>query len=112
MHAAIGTVPYMAPRAAARRRGASTRRPTSTRSPQISIARSLARCPSTPARACAEKLQQEARPLETGRQDAAGKSFERIVGKALRRRPAERFANAREMLDELTALVTAAPELP
>ncbi|MDB5218106.1 MAG: serine/threonine protein kinase, partial [Myxococcaceae bacterium] len=54
-----------------------------------------------------EKLQQEARPLSTGRDDEVAKGFERIVGKALRRRPAERFKNAQEMLDELTALVTA-----
>ena len=52
-----------------------------------------------------EKLQQEARPLITGRDDAVGKGFERIIGKALRRRPAERYANAQQMLDELTALV-------
>jgi serine/threonine-protein kinase len=53
-----------------------------------------------------EKLQQEAPPLVSGRKDELAKGFERVVAKGLRRRPAERYANAQDMLDELTALVT------
>ena len=108
MHAAIGTVPYMAPEQLldARR----VNEASDVYSVATILYRSVAGAlPFDTRESLREKLQQEARPLETGRQDAAGKSFERIVGKALRRRPAERFANAREMLDELTALVTAAP---
>ena len=108
MHAAIGTVPYMAPEQLldARR----VNEASDVYSVATILYRSVAGAlPFDTRESLREKLQQEARPLSTGRQDAAGTSFERIITKALRRRPAERFANAREMLDELTALVTAAP---
>jgi serine/threonine protein kinase len=55
-----------------------------------------------------EKLQQEARPLVTGREDRLAKGFEAVVGKSLRRRPAERYPNAQSMLDDMTRLVTEA----
>jgi serine/threonine-protein kinase len=104
MHAAIGTVPYMAPEQLldARR--------VNEASDVYSVATIMYRAvagalPFDTRESLREKLQQEARPLPTGRDDAVAKGFERIVGKALRRRPAERFANAQEMLDELAALV-------
>ena len=50
------------------------------------------------------KLLQEAPPLVTGRTDALAVGFEHIVAKALRRRPAERFQSAGEMLEKLLAL--------
>jgi serine/threonine-protein kinase len=52
-----------------------------------------------------EKLQQEAKPLLTGRGDTVGSDFERIVNRSLRRRPAERYRSAQEMLDDLTKMV-------
>jgi serine/threonine-protein kinase len=105
MHAAIGTVPYMAPEQLldARR----VNEASDVYSVATILYRSVAGAlPFDTRESLREKLQQEARPLDTGRDDAIGKGFERIVGKALRRRPAERFKNAQEMLDELTALVT------
>jgi serine/threonine-protein kinase len=105
MHAAIGTVPYMAPEQLldARR----VNEASDVYSVATILYRSVAGAlPFDTRESLREKLQQEARPLDTGRDDSIGKGFERIVGKALRRRPAERYSNAQEMLDELTALVT------
>ncbi len=109
MHAAIGTVPYMAPEQLidARR--------VNEASDVYSLATILFRAvagtlPFDSREGLREKLQQEARPLVTGRGDAMARGFERVVMKGLRRRPAERFRNAREMRDELIALVT--PGLP
>jgi serine/threonine-protein kinase len=108
MHAAIGTVPYMAPEQLldARR--------VDEASDVYSVATILYRAvagslPFDSRDSLREKMHQEARPLVSGRTDALGKEFEQIVGKGLRRRPAERFKNAREMLDDLTALVTLPP---
>jgi serine/threonine protein kinase len=53
-----------------------------------------------------EKLQREAPPLVSGREDPIAKGFEGIVTKSLRRRPADRYAAAQHMLDDLTRLVT------
>jgi serine/threonine-protein kinase len=50
------------------------------------------------------KLTVEAPHLDTGRDDALGEEFERVVGRALRRRPEDRYSSARAMLDELIAL--------
>lgn len=105
MHAAIGTVPYMAPEQlldARRVNEASDVYSTAT----ILYRAVAGALPFDTRESLREKLQQEARPLPTGRDDAIGKGFERIVGKALRRRPAERYQNAQEMLDDLTALVS------
>ncbi len=106
MHAAIGTVPYMAPEQLldARR--------VNEASDVYSAATILYRAasgvlPFDTRESLREKLQQEARPLVTNRGDELAQGFERIVQKALRRRPAERFGNAQEMLDELTGLVAA-----
>jgi serine/threonine-protein kinase len=104
MHAAIGTVPYMAPEQLldARR----VNEASDVYSVATIMYRSVAGAlPFDTRESLREKLQQEARPLPTGRDDQVAKGFERIVGKALRRRPAERYGNAQEMLDELTALV-------
>lgn len=105
MHAAIGTVPYMAPEQLldARR--------VNEASDVYSVATILYRSatgalPFDTRASLREKLQQEAPPLVTGRSDALAQGFERVVGKGLRRRPAERYAKAQEMLDELTTLVT------
>jgi serine/threonine protein kinase len=104
MHAAIGTVPYMAPEQLldARRVDES--------SDVYSCGTILYRAasgvlPFDTRQSLREKLQQEAKPLETGRTDPVAKGFERIVGMSLRRRPAERYRNAKQMLDELAQLV-------
>jgi eukaryotic-like serine/threonine-protein kinase len=51
------------------------------------------------------KVTGESRPLETGRKDAVAKGVEAVVGKALRRKPAERYQEAGEMRAALQALV-------
>jgi len=49
-----------------------------------------------------QKLSSEAGPLELQRFDGAAKELQRIVARALRRRPAERYESVEAMLDELT----------
>jgi len=107
MHAAIGTVPFMAPEQLL-----DARRVTEA-SDVYSVGTILYRgvagvLPFDTRESLREKLQQEARPFSTGRSDPMAKGFERIVLKALRRRPAERYAKAQDMLDELTKLITEA----
>lgn len=105
MHAAIGTVPYMSPEQLL-----DARRVTEA-SDVYSVGAILYRAvlgelPFDLKRSMKEKLQHEAAPLETGRADRLAKGFERIVMKSLRRRPAERYAKAQFMLDELTRLAS------
>jgi serine/threonine-protein kinase len=50
------------------------------------------------------KVTGESRPLDTGRKDAVAKGLEAVVGKALRRKPAERYQDAGEMRSALQAL--------
>ncbi len=107
MHAAIGTVPFMAPEQLL-----DARRVTEA-SDVYSVGTILYRgvagqLPFDTRESLREKLQQEARPFTTGRSDPLAKGFERIVHKALRRRPAERYAKAQDMLDEMTKLITEA----
>jgi len=107
MHAAIGTVPYMAPEQLldARRVNESSDVYSCGTILYRSVAGAL---PFDTRESFREKLQQEALPLQTGREDMLAKRFEVIVGKSLRRRPADRYAKAQEMLDDLTKLVTEA----
>jgi serine/threonine protein kinase len=105
MHAAIGTVPYMSPEQLL-----DARRVTEA-SDVYSVGAILYRAVSghlafDMKQSLKEKLQQEAAPLQTGRADRLAKGFERLVMKALRRRPAERFATAQLMLDELAKLAS------
>ncbi len=105
MHAAIGTVPYMAPEQlldARRVNEASDVYSTAT----ILYRAVAGALPFDTRGSLREKLQQEAPALSTGRDDRMAKGFERIINKALRRRPAERYQNAQQMLDDMTALVT------
>jgi len=105
MHAAIGTVPYMAPEQLldARRVNESS----DVYSVGTILYRSVAGAlPFDTRESLREKLQQEARPIETGRADPLAKAFEGMVMKSLRRRPAERYAKAQDMLDELSKLIT------
>lgn len=105
MHAAIGTVPYMAPEQLL-----DARRVTEA-SDVYSVGTLLYRAvsgtlPFATSESLREKLQQEARPFATGRSDPVGKGFERVVRRSLRRRPAERYAKAQDMLDELVKLAS------
>ena len=50
------------------------------------------------------KLLDDTPPLLTGRADPIAKKYERVIGRALKRRPADRYKNAQEMLDDLGAL--------
>jgi serine/threonine-protein kinase len=104
MHAAIGTVPYMSPEQLL-----DARRVTEA-SDVYSVGTILYRAvsgelPFDTKQSLREKLQEEARPLSTSRDDAVGREFERIVNRSLRRRPAERYRRAQDMLDDFAKLV-------
>jgi len=105
MHAAIGTVPYMSPEQLL-----DARRVTEA-SDVYSVGTILYRAvsgvlPFDTRESLREKLQQEAKPLVTGRTDPVGRGFENVVNKSLRRRPADRYAKAQFMLDDLTKLAS------
>lgn len=105
MHASIGTVPYMSPEQLL-----DARRVTEA-SDVYSVGTVLYRAvsgvlPFDIAESLRAKLQKEAPVLDTGRQDPLGKGFDAVVNRSLRRRPAERWAKAQDMLDELTKLAS------
>jgi len=107
MHAAIGTVPYMAPEQLL-----DARRVVES-SDVYSVGTILYHAvsgtlPFDTKESLREKLHQEARPLTTGRSDNVAKDFEHIVAKALRRRPSDRYEKAKDMLGELTGLASRA----
>lgn len=105
MHTAIGTLPYMSPEQLL-----DARRVTET-SDVYSVGTILYRAvsgvlPFDTRESLRQKLQREAAPLVTGRDDPLAKGFEAVVTRSLRRRPAERYAKARDMLGELTKLAS------
>jgi eukaryotic-like serine/threonine-protein kinase len=105
MHAAIGTVPYMSPEQLL-----DARRVTEA-SDVYSCGTILYRSvsgtlPFDTRQSLRDKLQREAPPLVSGRNDPLARGFEGIVNRSLRRRPADRYASAQQMLDDLTRLVT------
>jgi len=105
MHAAIGTVPYMSPEQLLDARRVTEA--SDVYSVGAILYRALAgQTPFDLKKSMKEKLQQEAPPLVTGRADRLARGFEEIVMKSLRRRPAERYAKAQNMLDELTHLAS------
>lgn len=55
-----------------------------------------------------KKLLEDPPPLSTGRLDQVGRGLEAVVNRALKRRPAQRYATAAEMHAELTAVRDAA----
>jgi serine/threonine-protein kinase len=50
------------------------------------------------------KLLNDTPPLDTGRSDEVAKGFEAVVSRAVKRRPADRYKRAEEMLSDLLAL--------
>jgi serine/threonine-protein kinase len=64
--------------------------------------------PRTIARA---KVMGEAPPFETGRADAVARALEKVVTRAMRRRPTERFGSATEMRGELARAAQLASEV-
>jgi eukaryotic-like serine/threonine-protein kinase len=57
------------------------------------------------------KLLEEAPALEIGRDDEIAEGLVRVVARALKKRPAQRFASAREMLAELEAVKSLADQV-
>jgi eukaryotic-like serine/threonine-protein kinase len=55
-----------------------------------------------------KKLLEDPPALSTGRSDAVGRGLEAVVNRALKRRPANRYATAAEMLTDLSAVRDAA----
>ena len=108
MHAAIGTVPYMAPEQLLDARRVNESSDVYSCGTILYRAASGA-LPFDTRESLREKLQQEARPLHTGRTDPLGRGFENAVMKSLRRRPAERYGNAQQMLDDLTSIAAGGP---
>ena len=105
MHAAIGTVPYMSPEQLldARRVNESS----DVYSCGTILYRAVSgELPFDMRQSLREKLQREAAPLETGRTDAVARKFQDVVNRSLRRRPAERYLRAQDMLDEFTKLAS------
>jgi eukaryotic-like serine/threonine-protein kinase len=104
-HAAIGTVPYMAPEQlldARRVTEASDVYSTGT----VLYRATAGVLPFDAKQILREKLQKEPRPLRLSRSDPLAKGFASVVMRAIRRRPADRYPNARAMLSELTAIAT------
>jgi serine/threonine-protein kinase len=96
MGSAIGTVPFMAPEQLldARRVG----EPADLYSVgAILYTAAAGKTPFEGAAGMREKLLKEAPPIELGRTDPIAVGFERVVMRALKRRPQERFANPTEM---------------
>lgn len=105
MNAAIGTLPYMPPEQLL-----DARRVTEA-SDVYSVGAILYRAvagvlPFDTRESLREKLQKEAPPLRTGRADPLAKGFEAVITRSLRRRPAERYVKAQDMLDDLTKLAS------
>lgn len=103
MHAAIGTVPYMAPEQLldARRVAESS----DVYAVGAILYRVVAGAPPFDAKqSLRDKLQVEAPPLDVAREDAFALAFAEVVAGALRRRPAERYKTATAMREALVAL--------
>jgi len=112
----VGTLPYMAPEQIL------DSRKVTFASDVYALGAMLYRCvagryvftETEDAAVARRKLTAEAPPLDVGRDDAKAEGFARIVARALRRRPEDRYADARAMLDDLVALdrvaVAAAPQ--
>ena len=104
MGSAIGTVPYMAPEQLldARRVG----EPADLYSVgAILYTASAGKPPFEGANGMREKLLKEAPPLELGRTDPIAVGFDRVVMRAIKRRPQDRFANPDEMAGALEGVI-------
>jgi serine/threonine-protein kinase len=102
----VGTLPYMSPEQVLDARKATFA------SDVYAVGALLFRCVSggyvfgdgADAAIARKKLTSEAPKLDTGRDDAVAKGLERVVERALRRRPEDRYPDTRAMLTELAEL--------
>jgi len=105
MGSAIGTVPYMAPEQLLDARRVAEN--ADVYSAGAILFRAVAGRPAFEGPASLrEKLVMEAPPVQTGRVDPLATGLERIIARALRRKPQERYQEASEMLRELEALTS------
>jgi len=104
MGSAIGTVPFMAPEQLLDARRVSEK--ADMYSTGAILFRAVAgRPPFDGPQSFREKLIMESPPVPTGRTDTTAIGFERIVARALKRKPAERFDDAAQMLAAVEALM-------
>ena len=104
MGSAIGTVPFMAPEQLLDARRVSEK--ADVYSAGAILFRAVSgHCPFEGPQSFREKLVMEAPPVPTDRADPIAVGFERIVGRALKRKPTERYEDAQQMLTALDALV-------
>jgi serine/threonine-protein kinase len=103
MGSAIGTVPYMAPEQLIDARRVSEK--ADVYSVGAILFRSVAETPPFAGpQSFREKLVMEAPPVPTGRTDPMAIGFERVLARALKRKPPERYDDAQQMLAALEAL--------
>ncbi len=103
---AVGTLPYMSPEQVL------DSRKVTVASDVYAVGAMLYRCvkgdyvftDEGDAVVARKKLSVDAPRLITGRTDEIAQAFEKVIGKALRRRPEDRYPDARAMLKELLAL--------
>jgi serine/threonine-protein kinase len=104
MGSAIGTVPFMAPEQLLDARRVSEK--ADVYSAGAILFRAVSgHCPFEGPQSFREKLVMEAPPVPTDRADPIAVGFERIVARALKRKPTERYEDANQMLTALEALV-------
>jgi serine/threonine-protein kinase len=104
MGSAIGTVPFMAPEQLLDARRVSEK--ADMYSTGAILFRAVAgKPPFDGPQSFREKLIIESPPVPTGRTDTTAIGFERIIARALKRKPAERFDDAAQMLAAVDALM-------
>jgi eukaryotic-like serine/threonine-protein kinase len=107
MGSAIGTIPFMAPEQIVDARRANES--ADVYSVGAILYNAVVGAPAFDISTFRVKLTEEAPPVATGRTDPTAVGFADLVQRAMRRRPAERFASAQEMLVALEAIPLAPP---
>ncbi len=102
MGSAIGTIPFMAPEQIVDARRANES--ADVYSVGAILYNAVVGIPAFDISTFRVKLTEEAPPVATGRSDPTAAGFAAVVQRAMRRRPAERFASAQEMLAALEGI--------